>query len=105
MSFETIADLPASARRSGVVYAEGWQSWSPIRMLRVGDTSPRAPDENSQTTGWRPGKPVPPGVIQAEGVLAVASDDGSARAWFAPQPQREVATLRLEVAVGGIKLS
>ena len=105
MGFETIAELPLSAYRSSDVYAEGWQSWSPVRMLRTGHTSPRAPDENSQTTGWRPGKPVPAGAIQAEGVLAVASVDGLARAWFSPQPQREVATLRLEVVDGRLELS
>ena len=44
---------------------------------------------------FRPGKPVPEGVIQAEGVLAVAAPGEPARAWFGAQPAREVPTLRL----------
>jgi alpha-galactosidase len=88
-----------------MVYAEGWQSWSPIKMLRIGETSQRAPDEHSQTSGWRPGKPVPAGVIQAEGVLALAPRDGPAQAWFAPAPDREVATLRLREVGGRLQLS
>jgi len=48
-----------------------------------------------QTVSWRPGKPVPGGVIQAEGLLVIAPSEGPARAWFAPEPGREVPTLRV----------
>jgi alpha-galactosidase len=95
--FKPVADMPISADGPAAVYAEGWQSWSPVRTYRVGETSTPAPDERSQSTGWRPGKPVPEGVIQAEGVLAVAPEDGPALAWFAPEPRREVPTMRLHV--------
>ena len=88
-----IADLPLA----GEVYAEGWQTWSDVNVYRPGQTSPRATDHRAQTVMFRPGKPVPEGVIQAEGLLAVASPDEPARAWFAPHPDREVATLRLTV--------
>ncbi|HSS61525.1 MAG TPA: glycoside hydrolase family 36 protein [Candidatus Limnocylindrales bacterium] len=91
MTFQAVADLPLA----GTVYAEGWQTWSRVGVYRAGETSPRAPDERAQIVEWRPGKPVPPGVIQAEGVLAVESPDGAATAWFSPDPAREVATLRL----------
>ena len=87
-----LADLPLA----GEVYAEGWQTWSGVNVYRPGQTSPRATDERSQTVMFRPGKPVPEGVIQAEGLLAVASPDGPARAWFAPDPATEVATLWLQ---------
>jgi alpha-galactosidase len=93
MSFEAIAELPLA----GEVYAEGWQTWSGVNVYRPGQTSPRATDERAQTVMFRPGQPVPEGVIQAEGVLVVATPDEPARAWFAPDPAREVATLRLEV--------
>src|SRR5689334_1422216 len=93
MTFRPVAEMPID----GHVYAEGWQSWSPVRVYRAGETSDRAPDERAQTTEWRPGKPVPEGVIQAEGLLAVAPSDGPARAWFAPLPSADVATLRLAV--------
>lgn len=92
MSFRTIADLPLE----GQVYAEGWQTWSGVRLYRTGEASARARDHRDQVVLFRPGKPVPKGVIQAEGVLAVASPDGLARAWFAPQPSRNVATIRVQ---------
>jgi alpha-galactosidase len=91
MSFRAIADLPLA----GEVYAEGWQTWSGVNVFGPGQTSPRAPDGRAQTVMFRPGKPVPEGVIQAEGVLAVATPGEPARAWFAPEPAREVPTLRL----------
>jgi alpha-galactosidase len=91
MRFRAIAELPLA----GEVYAEGWQTWSDVSVYRPGQTSPRASDERAQTVMFRPGKPVPEGVIQAEGVLAVATPGEPARAWFAPNPAREVATLRL----------
>ena len=91
MSFRAIADLPLT----GEVYAEGWQTWSGVNVYGPGQTSPRASDQRAQTVMFRPGKPVPEGVIQAEGVLAVAGSGEPARAWFAPKPSREVPTLRL----------
>src|SRR5690349_14783297 len=91
MSFRAIADLPLA----GEAYAEGWQTWSGVDVYRPGQTSPRASDARAQTVMFRPGKPVPEGVIQAEGVLAVAAPGEPARAWFAPHPDREVPTLRL----------
>jgi alpha-galactosidase len=91
MSLRPIADLPLA----GEVYAEGWQTWSGVNLYRPGQTSPRAEDARAQTVMFRPGKPVPEGVIQAEGVLAVATPGEPARAWFAPHPESEVPTLRL----------
>lgn len=101
MSFRTIADLPLA----GQVYAEGWQTWSGVGVHRPGQTSPRAADERAQTVMFRPGRPVPEGLIQAEGVLAVATPDEPARAWFAPHPAREVPTLRLREQGGRWELS
>lgn len=96
MGFERVAVVPYDPKNPAGVYAEGWQSWSPVRMLRLGQASEQAPDERMQTTGWRPGKPVPDGVVQAEGVLVVDGGNGVADAWFAPEPAREVPTIRLE---------
>ena len=86
-----MAELPVA----GAVYAEGWQSWSPMRLYQAGEAGDRAADERSQIVMFRPGKPVPEGVVQAEGILAVAPPDGPARAWFSPNPAHEVVTLRL----------
>ena len=91
LNHEPIAEVTAG----GQVYAEGWQTWSPVRLHRVGEASERAEDERSEVVLFRPSKPVPEGVIQAEGILAVASPDGPTRVWFSPQPAQEVATLRL----------
>jgi len=91
MTFRAIAESPIA----GTVYAEGWQSWSPMRLYEAGEDGERAPDERGQIVMFRPGKPVPEGVIQGEGILAIAQPDGPARAWFSAEPAREVATLRL----------
>lgn len=101
MKFRLVADLPLD----GQVYAEGWQTWSDVRLYRAGDTSPRARDHRDQVVLFRPGKPVPEGLIQAEGVLVVAAPDGSARAWFAPHPFREVASFRLARKGGRMELT
>ena len=98
MGFVRVDEVGFDARNPAAVYAEGWQTWSPVRMLRLGEASEQAPDERMQKVAWRPGKPVPDGVIQAEGVLAIAPREGPARAWFAPDPAREVATLRVEAS-------
>jgi alpha-galactosidase len=48
--------------------------------------------------GWRPGKPVPDGVVQAEGILVAAGEDG-VHAWFPPDPAHEVPTIRVAAGV------
>src|SRR2546430_13344826 len=90
MRYQPVAEISPGEYQDAIVYAEGWQSWSPLRMFRFGESSDRAPDGREQLVGWRPGKPVPEGVIQAEGVLAVAPAGRPARAWFAAEPSREV---------------
>src|SRR5260221_12962861 len=96
-----VGELPAGSAPARV-YAEGWQSWSPMRLYRAGETTPPAHDESFQLTGLRPGRPVSEGVIQAEGVLVVAPDDGPAIAWFSPDPTGEIATIRLRADGGGL---
>ena len=92
--------MPAGGR----VYAEGWQTWSDVRVYRAGETSRRARSRRDEIVLFRPGKPVPAGVIQAEGLLVIEAPDGSARAWFSPRPSREVATLRLATRRGRMEL-
>ena len=67
MRYQPVAEISPREYQDAIVYAEGWQSWSPLRMCRFGESSDRAPDGRAQVVGWRPGKPVPDGVIQAEG--------------------------------------
>ena len=90
-AFRAVAELPVA----GQVYAEGWQTWSDVRVYDAATSSARAPDARAQLVQWRPGRPVPAGVLQAEGILAFALADGPARAWYAPRPASEVPTLRL----------
>ena len=91
--FEPVAELPVAA--GATVYAEGWQSWSPVGVYRTGESSPPAPDALHQTMGWRPETPVPEDAIQGEGILALVVPGEPVRAWFAPEPSRAVASLRL----------
>ena len=91
MKFRVVADLPFAGR----VYAEGWQTWSKVALYTPDDTTTPAKDAREQTVLFRPGKPVPEGVIQAEGLLAAMAPGEPARAWFAPDPATEVPTLRL----------
>jgi alpha-galactosidase len=78
------------------VYEEGWQSWSPAGVHRADGTSARPAGAVRHTMGWRPGKSLPGRGFQGEGLLAVAPVDGPARVWFAPDPGREVASIRLD---------
>jgi len=104
VTFEPIGEI-AGAGGDASVYAEGWQSWSVAGVHRADGESARAPDEHRQTMGWRPGRPVPEGVTQAEGLLVLVVPDGLARAWFAPDPRREVPSLRVESAGGSVTVS
>lgn len=92
MSFLDIADVRADLSCARI-YEEGWQSWSPAGIYRVTAMSPQPADSRAATMGWRAGKPAPEDGFQGEGVLAVAGPAG-ARAWYAPDPAREVPSIR-----------
>jgi alpha-galactosidase len=81
---------------SAVVYEEGWQSWSRAGVYGADGSSPRPPDRRRHTMGWRAGKAMPPRGFQGEGLLAVAAVGAPARAWFAPDPRHDVASIRLQ---------
>ncbi|WP_188187922.1 glycoside hydrolase family 36 protein [Nonomuraea sp. SYSU D8015] len=85
MSFADIGEttyVPGRAR----VFEHGWQSWSPTGAYRLGETPPRPADETIQILAYRPGTPVPDGVFQGEGLLAIEPGDGSVELWSAPGP-------------------
>jgi alpha-galactosidase len=98
LRFDRVAELPFDARKPARVYAEGWQTWSPVGVLNLGEESARAANARDQKVMLRPGRPVPPGTIQAEGVLVIEPPGGPAIAWFAPEPAREVPTLLVSAA-------
>ncbi len=97
MGFKPVGEWPYDPADPAWVYAEGWQTWSPMRRYVLGQESIRPASDRDLKVMFRHDRPPPPGVIQAEGVLAVGDRDGRTRAWVAPHPEREVPTIRVEV--------
>ena len=90
-----IADSAASQTW---IYEHGWQSWSPAGVYRADiKASPRPQRQIWQTMAFRPEEPSPSVGFQAEGLLAVVGEDGSATVFLAPRPDREVPTIRARV--------
>jgi alpha-galactosidase len=96
MGFTTVGEWPYDPADPAAVYAEGWQTWSPMRRCLLGEESMRPANERDLKVMFRHDRPPPPGVVQAEGVLVIAGARG-ARAWYGPEPSREVPTLRVEI--------
>ncbi|MBE8471687.1 glycoside hydrolase family 36 protein [Streptomyces justiciae] len=96
-SFTPVAAVsvdPANAH----VHEEGWQSWSPSGSYALGDQPYRPTNPNWATVCYRPGVTVPEGAFQGEGLLALDPGDGTpVRLWAAPDPVREVPSIRLAV--------
>jgi alpha-galactosidase len=90
--FEPVAELPDAA--GARVYAEGWQSWSPVGCYDAHADSPRPPNRLAQTMGWRADKTLPTRGLQAEGLIAVELPSGAVHLWHAPDPTVEVPSLR-----------
>ena len=89
--------------RATVVYEHGWQSWSPTGLYRAAATSPRPARRLWQTMGFRPEIPAPATGFQGEGLLAVQPEpDAPVHVFSAPDPSREVPSIRAEVVDGYI---
>ncbi|WP_329254551.1 alpha-galactosidase [Actinoallomurus sp. NBC_01490] len=85
MPFTDVGEITVTLRTR--VFEFGWQSWSPTGIYRLEETPPRAGDDNIQTICYRPQTPVPAGVFQGEGLLAVDPGDGGPVSVFsAPGP-------------------
>lgn len=78
------------------MYEHGWQSWSPSGLYPGSETSPRPRNEHAERAGFRPHHPAPPTGFQSEGLLAVVAEDGATEIWCAPEPWREVPSIRAE---------
>ena len=104
MSFRDVGET--DIERHTRVYEHGWQSWSPTGAYGATATSPRPASSRSQTVNYRPGKPAPDSGFQGEGLLAVDPGDGGAvRVWSAPDPSREVPSIRATRQNGHLLLS
>ncbi|MGW3345519.1 glycoside hydrolase family 36 protein [Nonomuraea rubra] len=86
------------------VFEHGWQSWSPSGRYRWTDTPPRPADGTIQILAYRPDSPVPDGVFQGEGLLAIEPGDGSVELWSAPGPL-EVPSIRVREEAGRLVVS
>jgi alpha-galactosidase len=99
MEFRDIAEVAAGP--DAVVYEHGWQSWSPAGMYAASQRSPRAMRPVWHTMGYRPEMPAPDHGFQGEGLLALDPGNGDAvRVWSAPDPRREVPSIRLTAGDG-----
>ncbi|WP_329337339.1 alpha-galactosidase [Streptomyces sp. NBC_00663] len=97
-SFTPVASVPVDLANARV-HEEGWQSWSPSGGYALGDRPYRPTNDNWATVCYRPGVTVPEGAFQGEGLLALDPGDGSpVRLWAAPDPVREVPSIRLVLA-------
>ncbi|MFI7464563.1 glycoside hydrolase family 36 protein [Nonomuraea sp. NPDC049646] len=85
MSFVDVGEIRCDQARTRV-FEHGWQSWSPTGAYGLGDVPPRPADQTIQILCYRPGTPVPDGVFQGEGLLAVETGDGAVELWSAPGP-------------------
>jgi len=85
---------PARAR----VYAEGWQSWSPATWYAAGATGLAPEQEWQHLMRFRPGTPLAPDGVQAEGLLVVDPGNGDPARLHATTDLLRVPTLRAELA-------
>jgi alpha-galactosidase len=104
MGFEPLAEIQVAPELASV-YEEGWQSWSPVRVLRGDQSPPRPRDATHRTMGWRSDRPLPERGFQGEGILGVSVPDGPVRVWFAtagvPSIRVELLQDRLLVSTDG----
>jgi alpha-galactosidase len=102
MPFTQIAEVPCDPSRSWV-YEHGWQSWSPAGRYRADATSPRPQRPQWQTMAFRPDRPPPADGFQGEGLLAIEPADAPVLLLAAPDPWREVPSIRAR-SVGGDRI-
>lgn len=105
---DLFTDVMISADPAGrsFVYEHGWQSWSPAGVY-AGTTrcSPRPKKPIWQAMAFRPERPAPDTGFQAEGLLAIVNEDGSADVLIAGSPEVEVPTIRVRDEAGRLVAS
>jgi alpha-galactosidase len=94
-AFRDVVALPGPDTLA--VYEHGWQSWSPAGLHPATATTPRPARAVWQTMAFRPERPAPATGAQGEGLLAVREPSGRTTVVSAPDPAREVASIRTRV--------
>ncbi|MFM9453879.1 glycoside hydrolase family 36 protein [Streptomyces europaeiscabiei] len=103
--FTHVVSVPVDTSTARV-HEEGWQSWSPSGAYALDAAPYRPTNDNWATVCYRPGVTAPAGTFQGEGLLALDPGDGTAvRLWAAPDPVREVPSIRLVVRDGVAEVS
>lgn len=95
-SFATVDELTVDLDASSV-YAEGWQSWSPVGTHPVAATGLRPQEPWQAVMRWRPGAELPTGGQQGEGLLVVDVHDGDVRLYGAADPTHTVPSVRAQL--------
>jgi alpha-galactosidase len=88
-----IDEVPVEPARA-VVYAEGWQSWSPGSWYPVDATSRAPQDQSEHLMRFRPGIPVASRGLQGEGLLVVDPGNGEPARRYATTDLLRVPTVR-----------
>lgn len=88
------------------VYEHGWQSWSPAGLYPADlAESPRPRKPIWQTMAFRPEVAPPATGFQAEGLLILVNEDRTVEVFLAPDPTRDVPTIRADVRSGRVVVS
>lgn len=103
--FTHVVSVPVDTSTARV-HEEGWQSWSPSGAYALDAAPYRPTNDNWATVCYRPGVTAPAGTFQGEGLLALDPGDGTpVRLWAAPDPVREVPSIRLVARDGVAEVS
>lgn len=104
MPFADVGEITGDPRQA-LIFEHGWQSWSPTGAYRLDQAPPRAASETIQILCYRPETPVPAGVFQGEGLIAIDPGDGApVSIWSAPSPL-EVPSIRVREDGGRLVVS
>jgi len=102
VSFTDIDELAVDPHLA-TVYEHGWQSWSPTRMYRVGESSARPDEPWQHLMRFRPGVALPSSGFQGEGLLVVDPGSGEpSRRYAATDPTLDVPTIRARLEAGRV---
>jgi alpha-galactosidase len=93
---EVVDEVPVDPV-AALVYAEGWQSWSPATWYAAGATGQAPQEPWQQLMRFRPGTPVAPTGVQGEGLLVVDPGNGEPARLFAAPDLVTIPTLRSEL--------